>query len=291
MRCKRTNRYAGPAIGTIAQNSTGGSIPGSITLRIALCVLDANGLPSAPSNIAIVTTAAGTNTNQVTLSGITWPAVAGLARYAVFAATQDDLICWQQGDVLVAGAGNTYTPGSITINGPLVRSTWALPSPYVSKVRIKAKHTVHSGIVGANVDNLTATTIQGNELVNPATTFTPVGRIVSVIGRPESSTPFVSFTITPYDKTTSSLTVTPSPITTGHPELSVQKNDTIVIRFKADAANTSSQTQITDSGCQNMVYANGMTPGAEVRNVLRVMQGTGRGQLRKITGNTATTLS
>jgi hypothetical protein len=166
-----------------------------------------------------------------------------------------------------------------------------LPSPYVSKVRIKAKHTVHSGIVGANVDNLTATTIQGNELVNPATTFTPVGRIVSVIGRPESSTPFVSFTITPYDKTTSSLTVTPSPITTGHPELSVQKNDTIVIRFKADAANTSSQTQITDSGCQNMVYANGMTPGAEVGNVLRVMQGTGRGQLRKITGNTATTLS
>jgi len=281
----------GPAIGTVAQSSTGGSLPGGVTLRIALCALDANGLPSTPSNIAIVTTAAGTSTNQVTLSGITWPAVAGLARYAVFAATQDDLICWQQGDVLTPGAGNTYTPGSITIHGPLARSTWALPSPYVSKVRIKAKHHVHAGIVGVNVDNVTASTIQCNEFVNPTTTFSPVGRIVSVIGRPEASTPFVSFTITAYDKTTGTLTVTPSTTTAGHPELSVQKNDTIVIRFKADAANTGNPTQITDSGCQNMIYANGMTPGAEVGNILRVIQGAGRGQLRKITGNTATQLS
>ena len=118
-----------------------------------------------------------------------------------------------------------------------------------------------------------------------------MGRIVSVIGRPESSTPFVSFTITAYNKTTGTLTVTPSPTTAGHPELSVQQNDTIVIRFKADVANTSNQTQITDSGCQNMIYADGMTPGAEVGNVLRVIQGTGRGQLRKIIGNTATQLS
>ena len=34
-----------------------------------------------------------------------------------------------------------------------------------------------------------------------------------------------------------------------------------------------------------------MTPGAEVGNILRVIAGTGRGQLRKITGNTATQLS
>ncbi|HZT29237.1 MAG TPA: hypothetical protein VFA33_05105 [Bryobacteraceae bacterium] len=281
----------GPVIGTISQSTTGGSLPGGATFRIALCAIDSNGLPSTPSRIAIVQTPAGANTNQITLSNITWPSVAGLARYAVFIATQDDLICWQQGDVLTAGTGNTYTPTSITINGPLARSTWALPSPYVSKIRIKAKHLIHGGIVGVNVDNVTASTIVCNELINPNTTFSPVGRIVSVIGRPESSTPFVSFTITGYDKTTGTLTVTPSPTTTGHPELSVQKNDTIVIRFKADAANTSNPTQITDSGCQNMVYADGMTPGAEVGNILRVIAGTGRGQLRKITGNTQTQLS
>jgi hypothetical protein len=119
---------------------------------------------------------------------------------------------------------------SVSWSGFALRSTWALPSPYVSKIRIKAKHIVHSEIVGVNVDNVTGTTIVCNELINPTTTFSPVGRIVSVIGRPESSTPFVNFT--GYDKTTGTLTVTPSPITTGHPELSVQQNDTIVIRFK-----------------------------------------------------------
>jgi hypothetical protein len=281
----------GPVIGTISQSNTGGSLLGGAAFRVAVCAIDSNGLPSAPSAVAIVLTPTGTNTNQITLSNITWPAVAGIASYAVFISTQDDLICEQQAGSLTARAGNTYTPGSITINGPLTRSTWAMPSPYVSKVRIKAKRAVHSGIVGVNVDSVTANTIVCNELINPTTTFSPVGRIVSVIGRPESSTPFVSFTITAYDKTTGTLTVTPSPITTGHPELSVQQNDTIVIRFKADAANTGNQTQITDSGCQNMIYANGMTPGAEVGNILRVIQGTGRGQLRKITGNTATTLS
>jgi len=35
----------------------------------------------------------------------------------------------------------------------------------------------------------------------------------------------------------------------------------------------------------------GLTPGVEVGNILRVIMGTGRGQLRKITGNTPTQLS
>ena len=61
--------------------------------------------------------------------------------------------------------------------------------------------------------------------------------------------------------------------------------------YKADAANTANPTQISDSGCQNMEYPGGMTPGAEVGNVLRVIAGTGRGGLRKITANTATQLS
>ena len=155
-----------PAIGTISQSATGGSLPGGVTLRIAICALDAKGLPSTPSNIAIVTTAAGTNTNQITLSGITWPAVTGLVNYALFAATQDDLICWQQGGALTPGGGATYTPGTLTINGPVARSTWALPSPYVAKIRVKAKHIVHSGIVGVNVVSVTATTIVCSELVN-----------------------------------------------------------------------------------------------------------------------------
>ena len=76
--------WAHPRSALSPQSTTGGSIPGGVTLRVSLCAIDANGLPSAPAAIAIVQTPVGTDTNQVTLSNITWPAVAGLATYAVF---------------------------------------------------------------------------------------------------------------------------------------------------------------------------------------------------------------
>ena len=72
----------------------------------------------------------------------------------------------------------------------------------------------------------------------------------------------------------------------------VQPLDVVVIRNKADAPNTATPTQITDSGYQNVTNGyGGMIPGKEVGNILRVIAGTGRGQLRKITANTATQLS
>jgi hypothetical protein len=284
-----------PGIGSISQSTTGGSLPANVTLRVALCAIDSNGLPSAPSNIAIIGTSAS-GTDSFTLENITWPAVAGLASYVLFVATQDDLICAQATGTLTAGPNNTYTPGSIPFSGPLARSTWALPSPYVSKIRVKAKRAVHLGVAGLDVDSVTAP----NQVVcgwlidtnPPANAFNPVGRILSVAGRPESSTPFLSVTITAYDRTTGTLTVSPQAVVTGHPELSIQAGDVVVIRNKADAANTSNPTQVTDSGYQNPTYNySGMTAGAEVGNVLRVIAGTGRGELRKITGNTATQLS
>jgi hypothetical protein len=281
-----------PGIGSISQSATGGSLPANATLRVAICAIDSNGLPSAPSNIAIIgTSPSGTDT--FTLEGITWPAVAGLASYVLFVATQDDLICAQATDALTAGANNTYTPGSITFGGPLVRSTWALPSPYVSKIRIKAKRAVHMGVVGATVDHVNAPNqVVCPWLIDATNVFNPVGRILSVVGRPESSTPFLSVTITGYDHTTGTLTVSPQAVLSGHPELSIQAGDVVVIRNKADDINNSTPTQITDTGYQNVTcgYA-GLTAGAEVGNVLRVIQGTGRGQLRKITGNTPTQLS
>jgi hypothetical protein len=278
-----------PGIGSISQSTTGGSLPGNVTLRVAICAIDSTGLPSAPSNIAIIGTS-GSGTDTFTLEGITWPAVAGLVSYVLFVATQDDLICAQATGTLTAGSSNTYTPGSITFGGPVVRSTWALPSPYVSKVRIKAKHEIHGGVIGGSIDSVsTGTLVTGYlEGAPPSTnpSWTPVGRIISIIGRPEGDTPYFSAKITSWDQTTGTIGVTPDP------NGIVQEGDCFVLRFTADASNTANPTSVTDSGCQNNVYPNGMTPGAEVGNLIRVIQGVSRGTPpRKIVTNTATTLT
>jgi hypothetical protein len=278
-----------PGIGSISQSATGGSLPANVTLRVAICAIDSNGLPSAPSNIAIIGTSA-TGTDTFTLEGITWPAVAGLASYVLFVATQDDLICAQATGALKAGANTTYTPGSITFAGPLVRSTWALPSPYVSKVRLKAKHLIHGGVIGGSIDSVSAGTLVTGYLkgappsTNPS--WTPVGRIISIIGRPEGATPYFSTKVTSWDQTTGTVGVTPDP------NGIVQEGDCFVLRFTADASNTANPTSITDSGCQNNVYPDGMTPGAEVGNLIRVIQGASRGTPpRKIVSNTATAVT
>jgi hypothetical protein len=291
---------AGPVIGNVTVNPTGGLLPGGLTaadaLLLSICAIDTNGLPSVPSRIAVVPTPSGPNTCQLVLSDITWPAVSNLASYAVFISTSSDLICMQQTGALTAAGNNTYTPGSITVNGPLSRSTYALPSAYVDKVRIKAKRGRHLGVAGVDVDSVNAPNqIVCSWLIDtnpPSNVFNPVGRILSVVGRPEGSTPYISFSITAFDRITGTLTLSPDVVTTGHPELSIQAGDVVVIRTKADAPNTSNPTQITDSGYQNITYNyTGLAAGAEVGNILRVIQGTGRGQLRNISGNTGTQIS
>ena len=279
----------GPVIGSITQSSTGGSLPANSTLLVSLCAIDGSGLPSAPARIAIIGTSAS-GTDSFTLADIIWPAVSGLASYVLFVSTQDDLICAQATGTLTAGSGGTtYTPGSITFGGPIARSTWALPSPYVSKVRVKAKILGHGGILGVQVDSVTSNTITCADLVD--TTLPPnlVGRVVSVIGRPYTSTPFLSMQITAYDNTTGTITVSPQAVVTGNAMQSVQAGDVLVVRMVADAPNTSNPTQITDAGWINSQNGwAGLTPNTETGDILRVIQGTGRGQLRKITGNTAT---
>src|SRR5579884_3925826 len=149
-----------PVAGNIVLNNSGGSLAGGTTIRLTLCALDANGLPSAPMAIAIVPLPTGSSTYSITLNDIVWPAVAGLQSYVVFAAAQDDLICAQQNGALTpTGDGATYTPGSITFAGPLQRSTYGLPSPYVKKLRLKAEHEIHGGVLGGTIDSVSAGTL------------------------------------------------------------------------------------------------------------------------------------
>ncbi len=258
-------------------------------LWVAVCAIDSNGLPSVPSNIAFIGTGTASG-GTFTLDDITWPAVAGLASYVLFVGTQPDLICAQATGTLTAGTGDTYTPGSITFGGPVLRSTWALPSPYVGKVRIKAKLLIHAGVAGIAVTSVSTNTLVSDELIDTSSTpYNFTGRKLSLIGRPDGSTPFASFNITAHVPSTGTLTLDRDP--TGI----VNVGDAVVVRNKASGLSSTpaSVTQITDPGYQNVTYSySGMTPGVEVGNLIRVIAGTGRGQTPStITANTSTQLT
>ena len=278
-----------PAIGSIAQSSTGGSVPPCATLYLSICALDANGLPSAPSNIAVLGTGI-LGTDSFTLNDITWPAITGLASFVLFIGVEDDLICEQMtGELTPTGGGTTYGPASISFNGPVARSTWALPTPYVSRVRVKAKLLVHSGVAGLAVTGVAVNIVICSGLVDPGGTFTPVGRILSCVGRPNAPTPFASFNITAFDNTTGAMTLDRDPSTI------VLVGDAVVIRNVGTSltANPTLVSSVTDTGYQNIANGyGGMTPGAEVGNLIRIIKGTGRNQPPStITANTATQLT
>lgn len=277
-----------PGIGSVSQSLASGSLPSNATLWAAVCAIDSTGSPSVPSNIGVIGT--GSTAGSFTLNGITWPAVDGLASYVLYVGTQPDLICAQAAGALTAGPNNTYTPNSITFGGPVLRSTWAMPSPYVAKVRIKAKLLRHSGVAGIAVTTVSTNTLVCSDLVDASST--PVnfaGRVLSVIGRPNGSTPFASFNITAHVPATGTLTLDRDP--TGI----VNPGDAVVIRNQAAdlAGAPASITQVTDTAYQNSTNSyGGLTPGAEVGNLIRIIAGTGRGQKPStITANTATQLT
>ena len=284
-----TTGAGAPGIGSISQSTTGGSLLANITLWVAICAIDSSGLPSAPSNIAIIGSGTASG-GSFTLDDIIWPAVAGLASYVLFVGTQPDLICAQATGTLTAGTGDTYTPSTITFGGPVVRSTWALPSPYVAKVRIKAKLLLHAGVAGIAVTTVSTNILVCSELVDTSSTpFSPIGRILSVIGRPNGSTPFASFSITAFVPTTGTITLDRDP--TGI----VNVGDAVVIRNQASGLSSTptAVTQVTDTGYQNVANSyGGLAASAEIGNLIRVIAGTGRGQPPStITANTSTQLT
>jgi hypothetical protein len=272
-------------IGSIAQSTTGGSLPGGITLRVAICAITSTGVPTPPSNIAIIQIPAGTNTNSFTLNGILWPNVGELAGWLLFASTQDDLICAQSNGLL--SGGGPYTPTSITYDSTLARSTIGIPNANVAKVRIRQKLLRHSGVLGVPVTSVGTNEVVIQEMIDASMTpFNPVGRVLSVIGRPDASTPFASFNITAANHSTGQLTLDRDP--TGI----ILADDAVTIRNQADnlTGTPTSVTVVNDNGYQNNINAySGLTVNAEVGNLIRILAGTGRGTPpATITANTAT---
>jgi hypothetical protein len=283
-----------PSIGTIAQSTTGGSIPGGVTIRVTVCAMDTNGLATPPAAIALVVVPAGTDTNSITLGEIVWPRIGNLASYNVFASTSDSDIgqIAAAAGTLTGGAGNVYTPNSITLTA-LEPDAWGLPNSNVAKVRIKVKLHRHAGDTGTAVTAVNdPTLITSQELID--TSGSPVnwtGRVVSVIGRPNASTPFASFNITSWDPTTGEMGLDRDCSTDNY----IAVGDAITIRSQDSSlgATAAVVTTVTDPFYENVTNSyGGLAVNAEGGNLIRVIAGTGQGQTpAKITGNTSTSIT
>jgi hypothetical protein len=259
-----------------------------------VCARNAAGNCTPPSNIVIIQPPVGTSTNSFTLNGVQWPKVNGLVDYVVFISDTDDLIHAEPGNAatgtLTAGTDpTTYTPTSITFAGAVSRTNWAIPNPNIQNVRIKTKTLVHGGVLGAQIDAVSGSTVQADWVIDLVGTDDWTGRILSIIGREDSSVPFLSYNILGFDRTTGIFTLDRS-------ASDVQVGDAFCVSFKG-YDNSSNPYVFADSGCENVAnYGadhtptpySGLTPHIEQGYILRVLAGTNRGQTAKVVDNDTT---
>lgn len=215
----------------------------------------------AADNVSIQCTAitAGLAGNSLTASGIAiwgnmgvfyggadiiWPSAGGLTTYTIFASYFNDLICEQATGALTASSPpDNYTPGSVTLTGPLARSTWALPDDQVNDVILKYKPIGHAGVEGATVGSIVGNTIISPDCVDVSLTDNWAGRFWILMGRNNAAAPFSAYSITAFDPATGTFTLdrTPSDILIG---------DVFAVSFKG-YDNSGSNTVFTDAGMSN----------------------------------------
>ena len=172
---------------------------------------------------------------------------------------------------------------TIDLTGPLARSTWNLPTPVFDRIRVKAKRSIHAGVIGTQVSIVAAGNVTCSELAGTADDWT--GRDLSIIAdESDGSAPIWNFRCTSYNSTAGEFTVTPDPISAG-----VETGDVLIVR--AMPPGVCSEYTISDPGFANGLYPSGMTPGAEEGSLVRIIAGAGRGQVRRIVSNDATSLT
>lgn len=280
--------------GSVSWSTTGGSIPGGITLFVQLCaaVFDSTGeilqQYSPPSEILVLQSPIGQDTNSFTINGIKWPPVSALNGWVLFANTVEDLICGQEsGDGL---------PGSITFNGPMARQTYMVPDYDLNILRLRAQVLIHGGVLGGGVDSLTSTTIVSAETADPYDhTDDWSGRVLAIIGRQQDDgiAPWSHFNIKAFDNTTGTYTLDRDPTATGPNGTGpVAVGDIFVVCFLG-ADNSANPYVVGDIGISNATNIpphTGETPNDPNRigRMVRVIKGTSRGKSAKIVANDAT---
>ena len=262
-----------PRIASVSTSSTGGTIAGGSYVTVCLVATDVVSRMTRISAAIGVQVPAGTNTNRITLNGITWPAECAGGGYRVYAAIDRAMLTEQ-------GSATASQPSSITVTALTNVRTRGIPQPSLDGLVPRVRICDHLGINGLQI-----TAIAAGSLTFAGAGWTSgqyVGRTVGIFAdQSDGSAPLWHFEITANGADT--LTVTPDPLAAG-----VQVGDIASILLEG---NISSSYQIGDAALPNPQYPGGLEPDAEVGSLVLIVAGKGAGQERLITGNTETTLT
>jgi hypothetical protein len=253
--------------------TTGGTLAGSgRTYYIGVCARDSDGKLSPLSTLTGVTVTDTGSTNTITAALSNWPS--GVTGYEVFAGLSPQRLTWQQ-----SGAG---TPSSVTVTAYNQRA-WGAPDLDHAKMLIKIKREYHAGVWGQPVDVVGASTLK----INAAgwTTDEWAGRDVSIIGiAAGGGLAVLNFSVS--SNTSDTLTVSPDPNAAG-----VALNDALIMRSTPSVGSDATGNYVEDAKWVNPLAGDGtgLTPGAEVGRLLRIITGPGAGNPPyRIKSNTTT---
>jgi hypothetical protein len=261
-----------PIIRSATYGTTGAFLPGATEFYAAVVGVDASGRWSARSNVLRISVPAGTNTNAVFLSEITYPQ--GSVSYVAFLSNDPNSLR----AVVISTAG---TLDSAIGLGVLPGASVGIPPDVPNvRVRLKAKPAINLGVARGAI----ASVVSGAVILQSGVILTNgqyVGRTISLVGHGANGAVGINdFVITASSVSGNSLSLTPDPSSI------LASGDLFVIRTKLDAW---SSTSLTDNTWSNPGRIGGLGINQDVGKMIRIIGGTGRGQLRVCTSNTATT--
>src|SRR5215472_2057394 len=234
---------------------TGGNLVGGYTYYFCMVCYDSTGKPTKLSNLGAiwvpVTTPSG---NAIALSFLP-PLTGTWAGWELYAGLDRRSLARQAG-------GSGAVPATYTFNGPVHPYTLGIPTPYAQYVQVGVKHVFHAGVAGLRVDSPpTTNTIQSDDFIGSNDPWN--GRIVSIIGDATTGrTELLNYSITAFDSSTGTITVSPNCVISGDPEHSVEQNDVLIVR-SLPASVSSDNLTITDPLWNNSVglAQSGNAPG------------------------------
>ncbi len=258
-----------PRVGTYSIADTGGTIPSGSFVTLFLVATDADGKPSRNSQPTAILCDIGTATNKIVLSDITWPD--GTTGYRLYASYDHHLVSLQASGAQASSLELTAIDNERT-QGP--------PQEDLKTLRVRVKEGFHTGVVGIAITEVATGEIRVEGL--NWVTDEWAGRQVAVVAdESDGSAPVWNFLVSANDSDT--LTVSPDPYALG-----VHPNDVLIIRTKPDVFST---TTIGDSKFINSQFPDGANVDEEIGRLVRIIDGTGVGQVRRIISNTSTVMT